>query len=141
MVTRVSSRGKCSHIVKLTAYLHQVSKLRLSGAVRLSVPSICRHGVHRYDFFFGIFNLPIIQGDSEGTVNISGGDNIRQWAKNSSYGHGNRHRAVWISGPNSVRFLFLGFYGEQSVQSKVDTPDEFLVRILVAATCINKCED
>jgi hypothetical protein len=86
--------------VKLTAYLHQVLRLRLSGAVRLFAPSICRHGVHRYDLFFTNFKFPIIQGDSEGTFNVSGDDSIRQYEKRSSYGHGYRHRAVWISRTN-----------------------------------------
>jgi len=51
-----------------------------------SVPSICRHGMHRYDLSFTIFKLPIIQGNSEGTVNVSGGYSIRQCDINSSYG-------------------------------------------------------
>ena len=32
--------GKCSQIVKLTAYLHQLSRLNMSGAVRLSLPFV-----------------------------------------------------------------------------------------------------
>lgn len=52
----------------------------MSGVLRLSVPSICLHGVHRYDttMSFITFKLPVIQGDSEGTANVSGGDNVRK---------------------------------------------------------------
>lgn len=99
------------------ADLHQVSRL-MSGAVRLSVPSICCNGVHKYDLSFTIFKLPIIQGDSEETVSVSGGDNIRQCEKISPYGHGYRHTAVRISRPNCVRFLFMGLDGEQSVRKE-----------------------
>jgi hypothetical protein len=35
----------------------------------------------------------------------------------------------------------VGLYGEQSEKRKMDTPDEFLARILDVAACINKCED
>ena len=59
----------------------------MSGVLRLSAPSICRHGVLRYDLSFTIFKLHTIQGDSERTVNVLGGDNIRQCEKNSLYGH------------------------------------------------------
>lgn len=88
------------------------------GFLRLSVPSICCHGVHKYDLSFTIFKLSIIQGDSEGTVSVSGGDNIRQCEKNSSYGYGYRQTAVRISRPNFDRFLFVGLDGEQSVREE-----------------------
>jgi hypothetical protein len=54
---------------------------------------------------------------------------------------GYRHRSVWISTPNSVRFLFVGLDEERSLQNKGGYKDELLSRILDAAACINKRED
>ena len=55
--------------------------------------------------------------------------------------NGYRDKTVWISRPNSVRFLFVGLDEEWSLQRKVDTRDELLAHILDAAARIRKRED
>jgi hypothetical protein len=52
-----------------------------------------------------------------------------------------RHRAVWISKPNYVRFLFVTLDEERSLQNKGGHTDELLARILDAAAYIKKRED
>jgi hypothetical protein len=63
-----------------------------------------------------------IQGDSGGKVNILGGDSIGHCEKKVHTNmclilNGYQDRAVWISRPVVVRFLFLG-YEERSLQKK-----------------------
>jgi hypothetical protein len=55
--------------------------------------------------------------------------------------NGYRDKTVWISRPNSLRFLFVELDEEWSLQRKVDTRDELLTRILDAAARIKKRED
>ena len=50
-------------------------------------------------------------------------------------------REIWVSRPNSFRFLFFGLNGVWSLKRNVDTPDELLSPILDAAARINKNED
>jgi hypothetical protein len=55
--------------------------------------------------------------------------------------NGYRDRAVWISRPNSVTFLFGTPDEAGSLQKKVDTRDELLSRILDAVGRIKKRDD
>jgi hypothetical protein len=50
-------------------------------------------------------------------------------------------RAVSVSRPNTVRFLFVGLDEERSYKRKVDIRDELLARISDAAVRLKKNED
>jgi hypothetical protein len=56
--------------------------------------------------------------------------------------NGYRERALAITRPNSVRFLFMGFNEEWSLQGKADTQVQLVVHILDAAAAgMKKSED
>ena len=64
-----------------------------------------------------------IQGDSKGNVSIFEGDSVSNCEKIVYVNmclilNGCRDRYVWISGPNTIRFLFVGLCGERSLQKK-----------------------
>jgi hypothetical protein len=55
--------------------------------------------------------------------------------------NGYQDRAVRISNPNSVIFLFVGLDERRSFERKVDTRDELLARILDGGGCMKKRGD
>ena len=89
----------------------------------------------------------LIQGDSEGKVNIFGGDDIGHCEKTVHVNmclsmNGYRNTALLIYAPNCVTFLCVGLDVQRSLRKiKVDTPDEPLASILDAAASIKKRMD
>jgi hypothetical protein len=82
-----------------------------------------------------------IESDSGGKVNIFGSNNISHCGERV---HMNRHLILngywdivaWMSGPNSIKFLFVGTDEEQR-----DTRVKLIAHTLDAAACIKKHED
>jgi hypothetical protein len=52
--------------------------------------------------------------------------------------NGYEDSVLWMSRPNSIRFIFVGLDEERSVQNKGGYTDELLARILDAAVGIKR---
>ena len=90
----------------------------------LPMPAWADVNIHALQWFFICIYIAV-QGDSVGMVSILGGDSVGHCEKKKVsmdmclFLKGYWDRAVWISRPNSVRFLFVKLDGEQSLQKKV----------------------
>jgi hypothetical protein len=90
-----------------------------------------------------IFTGSKVKGDSEGMVNILGGDSIRHFEEKTSYEHVSS--SEWLPRYScwnlTLDFCFWGSMNSEVYKRNVDPPDELLARILDATACTKKRED
>ena len=88
-----------------------------------------------------------IESDSGGKVSMFGSTNISHCGERVHMNrrlilNGYRDIVVWMSRPNSIKFLFLrGWMKSKGYKRKGDTRDKLIAHILDAAACIKKHED